>query len=96
MLADHDKKDKVDSDAEKKPPEFENAALAGFLLAALDANDTMLFTFLPTYFLEHGISLTIVGFFYTLLSVGIFILIPAMPWLMPKVGGSGKTGAPVP
>ena len=68
-----------------------SAIVSALLLAAIDANDTMLFVFMPGFYLERGLSETMVGILFSTLSVGLLVLTPFMGKIMPMCGGPAKT-----
>ncbi|KAL1527824.1 hypothetical protein AB1Y20_009206 [Prymnesium parvum] len=70
---------------------LKKAGIAGTFLACLDMSDTMVFPFLGEFFVHHGISKAFVGFIFGIMSVGMLIFCPIVPYFMPKIGGPAKT-----
>ena len=70
---------------------LKKAGVTGTLLACLDMSDTMVFPFLADFFGNHGVSQSMVGFIFGIMSFGMLVFCPIVPFLMPKIGGPAKT-----
>ncbi|KAL3927190.1 MAG: hypothetical protein SGPRY_002939, partial [Prymnesium sp.] len=70
---------------------LKKAGIAGSLFACLDMSDTMLVPFLGEFFVNHGVSQAYVGFTFAMMSLGMLIFCPLVPYIMPKIGGPART-----
>jgi len=67
------------------------AKYVGLVLATIDANDWMVFTFFPTWCVKRGLSETDAGFIMSMMGIGLVVGAPFVAFLIPRVGGPSIT-----
>ena len=86
--------DKVESaTTEEAQNSLRAATIISILLATIDLNDTLLFTFLPDFLLKRDVSQSVVGICTAMVSVGMIVFTPFMPTIIPRVGGPANAFA---
>ena len=80
----------VEPQVQEQEDDYKSAAAVGVLMGGLDACDMMVYVFMPKFYVARDVSLSQVGLLWALLAVGMLVGIPAVPWVMRRIGGPSR------
>jgi MFS family permease len=76
---------------EGEDDDYHVAKFVGCMLAFVDANDWMVFTFFPTWCTSQGLSATDSGVIMSMMGIGLIIGAPFVQFMIPRLGGAAAT-----
>jgi MFS family permease len=78
-------------EGEEVEDDYVVAKYVGLILATIDANDWMVFTFFPTWCLQQGLTETDAGVIMSMMGIGLLVGAPFVQFLIPRAGGPHRT-----